>query len=310
MKKYDLILDEEGVISMVQGFHLGKIIVHPKYAPNKKGSWKIFSQLFDRVSNPLDPDRVNKKKYKFLDKFGKKDYCILKRNIKKIYLSQNCSKTLLKEKETKTEVRNTAKELIKQLKKYLPIKDIGFTGSVLLNSQKDNFSDIDLIIDFNSYEKFREFVFNPHNPSIRIRSKEEWEEFYIDYKVVCALNKKDFAEHQVKKPDQFFFNNIPVSTFFVDSKSAYLNEELKSPSNSELKGVIVKSKKSMLLPAEYYFLSNDSKKFKIVCFNRAYLNQAKLGDEVKIKGFLKDSNMYIRTNKEDYIKNDKTKFPK
>lgn len=306
MKKYDLILDKEGMISMFQGFSRSKrIIVHPKYVPNKNGSWKIFNHFFDRVSNPFDQKRTNKKEYKLLEKFGKKDYSILNKNIKNVYVSQEGAKNLVEEKRSNTKIRNIAKKLLIQLSKYVPKEDIGITGSILLNSQKDNFSDIDLVINSRSYKKFKKFVFDSKNLLINLRDKNQWEKFYEEYKVVCALSKEDFAMHQVLKPDQFFFKGIPVSTFFVDPISIYLEEEFEEDPNFKARGLIIQSKKSMILPAEYSFLSRGFKKFKIICFNRAYLNQATFGDIVEINGFLKNRTIYIRPNNEDYIKNDK-----
>jgi predicted nucleotidyltransferase len=309
---HDIVLTSDNVICTVQrSLDNTSLLVHPKYlrrcasTTNQNGkqlTWNIFGEEWIRVSNPLDCHRHSLWKFsQCLSPYDSKDYFLDIKNISLHFSVFLGTKNLLSESNIEDEHREKVQILVNQLVQYIPIDDIGIAGSTLLNSQILGVSDIDLVIkNSDNYTPLKDAILNSKVDGIRLRDQNEWVKFYNDYGVQCSLSPVSFAKHMVKKPQQFTFENISVSVFFVDPNQLMPTSIPSELPNLKMDFQIIDDTRSMFIPAEYKVMA-DGKKFTVYCENRAFISQANQGDWVRICGFLKEDIIYVRENNEDFI---------
>ena len=291
-KRYDIVLDTNNCIHMVQGMYGDKVIVHPKYVPN--GTWKILNNYYERISNPLDSHRTNSMEVANLQPFGNRDYSIEEQHISKCF-------TIDSYKITPTDnILKSTKKMLDELFIFIPKEKVGITGSILLGSQNPKYSDIDLVVDYKFYESICDFI--RKSSGVKLRTQRQWEDFYEEFNLKCALNKQEFAKHMLFKPHQFLYEGYPVSIFFSNSNEYELEKYTNEKQNIDVMLRVEDASHAMTLPAYYTAVSDRNEVWDIICYERAFISQAEKGENIQIKGFSKKKKIYIRSNNKDIIR--------
>ena len=306
----------------------GHIIAKPKYIPIEE----VFSpelprrKIFNQEVNRFDL-WINKKSlkeyieafcqsyphYKYYSENHKNwFFAIPKNRIKKIYDPREGLKELMnipgeEQDEHLTNVTNFV-ELI--LKSGVSLQDLGITFSTLVGHYDANYSDINLIIygKKNAWNIIN-FLEKAKHPSLRWKTKEEWEEFRQKRNRANIFTKEEFAEQMSRKRTEGFFEDTLFVLFPVEKKDEIKNnwdDETCIPLGlAEIEGRVIDNSDSIFRPGTFKIKEPKTIKgeaqpvSQVVFYSRDYVAQVLPEEKISAAGLL-ERVTNKKTKKESY----------
>lgn len=212
--EFSPILTGDGVVWIVHGRidSNGGYVCRPKYLPDVYGNILIGGRTYTRLHSPV---------------FKRMDAPLLsawpKYNASGIYQSLYVigEKDIVEKyrytdpPQDRTETARKASELLREIVSAagIPSAEIGFIGSLILHSETDGYSDIDLA--FSSEDALKKALAVMEKiPSIHLRSADEWRSFYHDMKVQ-GIREDDFVRSRAGTKLQGMYSGIPFSVFLI-----------------------------------------------------------------------------------------------
>lgn len=264
------------------------IIAHPKY--------DLRSTPIQRKSNPVAPERNNNFKIPGAIPFGDKDYLLFSADIITHYPSFFPAEQLLKGTKQSIATRTIAYRLVSSLSHYIEPSCIGITGSLATGNAIDNYSDIDLVLSQEQFDRLNASDFWWTDSALTLRSREQWIEFYHHYNVLSLLPAEDFANDAIRKRLQFVYCDIPVSVFIISNQDKFLplmdSYNTQYPCQLTTLSGLVLFDASDTLPG-YSILHVEDRAQLLVNFHRSYQGSLTAGATCTVKGFCNASNSAI-----------------
>ena len=256
------------------------VIAHPKY--------DLRCEPAQRKSNPVDPGRGNTLLIPGAIPFGGKDYLIFLRDVTRHYPSFGIAHTLLSGTERSAVTRDAAYRLICGMAKYIAGDQIGLTGSLATGNGLDNYSDIDLVLPQEQFDRLAATSFWQEDPDLKLRTEEEWVAFYHHYGVLSQLTAEEFARDARDKKQQFTYRGIPVSVFTVTGQDKILPlmdscREAGAQKLARVQGEVLWDA-SGTLPGYSIIRSGDRARL-VVNFHRTYQGSLKAGTDCTVQGY-------------------------
>lgn len=256
-------------------------LAHPKYYHTSDGK-------IARISNPVDPDRRNNLPIDGAIPFGKRDYLIRAMDITTYYPCFSIDGMLSSGTKWSRRIRATTIKLIANIKQVLPGISIGITGSLATGRALDHYSDIDLLMSSEDYQRLCASSFWQDSKSLlHLRNHEEWKRFYVDYHILSALSADEFAKVSATKLQQFIYQSIPVNIFITNGATFLSILGSLTPSNDsgmvKLKGKVLVSH-AISLPGFIILLSGNHAEC-VLNFHRIYQDSIHTGDHCIVQGF-------------------------
>ena len=264
------------------------IIAHPKYDLRCKPA--------QRKSNPVAPDRNNRLQIPGAIPFGNKDYLLFAEDITDYQPSFFPADQLLTGTEQSAATRAAAYCLVDSIGNYIDPSCIGITGSLATGNALDNYSDIDLVLSQEHFDRLAASDFWQNDTALTLRTREQWVDFYHHYGVLSQLSAEEFAEDAARKRQQFVYCGIPVSIFTFSEQDKFLalmdsckEQGLLQPTT--ISGTVLFDA-SGTLPG-YSILHTADRAQLLVNFHRTYQGSLKVGTACTVKGFWSDSSSVL-----------------
>lgn len=256
------------------------IIAHPKY--------DLRCTPVQRKSNPVAPERNNSLRIPGAIPFGDKDYLLFVADITDYYPSLFPANRLLTGTERSAATRAAAHRLISSMGKYIDPGCIGITGSLATGNALDDYSDIDLVLPQEQFERLVASDFWKTDTALTLRSREQWVDFYYQYGVLSQLSAEEFAEDAAPKRQQFVYCGIPVSIFTFSNQDKFLalmdSYSGQDPIQLTTLSGSVLFDASDTLPG-YSILHTGERARLLVNFHRTYQGSLSAGATCTVKGF-------------------------
>lgn len=316
LEPYDQFITHDGYICVVLCC-LGTetYLAHPKYIVDVSRCSEITDSCIQyiigrRISNPFSPSRTNGiVSSKYLIPVGDYDYIVRKTSIQYEFRATVALKRIIDMPVSGNPIISIARELSIQLSRFLPLSELGFTGSIALDTAKIGSSDIDLVVSQSVYSQYYKIINRNTIDGLVRRTINEWKTFYEQYDVISGLEPCEFASHMIRKPHQFMYNNIPVSTFIKDNTEIMIklfacNLSLQFKTNMSLKGTVLLCRDWSTPSLYVIFDPYRNVAVPVFSFNRAYESQLVPGEQCEIVGLAneKQTMMLIRANSNNYIR--------
>lgn len=256
------------------------IIAHPKY--------DLLNMPVQRKSNPVAPERNNSLRIPDAIPFGDKDYLLFTADITAYYPSVFPVDRLLTGTEQSVATRTIAYRLVISMGSYINPSCIGITGSLATGNALDDYSDIDLVLPQEQFDRLIASNFWKTDKALTLRSKEQWVDFYHHYGVLSRLSAEEFAEDAARKRQQFVYCGIPVSIFTFSDQDKFL--ALMSSCSEQDPNQLTTLSGSVLFDASgtlpgYSILHSGDRAQLLVNFHRTYQGSLVVGKTCTVKGF-------------------------
>lgn len=289
MRPMDQVIHRSGWLFVVKVvLNADHIIAHPKYDLRCKPA--------RRKSNPVAPERNNSLQIPGAIPFGHKDYLLFAADITGYQPSFIPADQLLTGTERSAATRAAAYRLIVSMGNYIDPSCIGITGSLATGNALDDYSDIDLVLSQEQFDRLATSDFWQTDTALTLRTREQWVDFYHYYGILSQLSAEEFAEDAARKRQQFVYCGIPVSifTFSDQDKFLALMDSCKGQDPLQLTTLsgTVLFDASGTLPG-YSILHTADRAQLLVNFHRTYQGSLKVGAACTVKGFCSGSSSVL-----------------
>lgn len=194
---------------------------------------------------------------------------------------------------TSLAAHNFIKDIINE--SHIPQDMIGITGSLLLSSEVDGYSDIDIVIyGENNYFKFESLVSNRKLTNLYYRTRKEWEEFYDKYSISSNTKKEDFCSLMETNLYQGFYNKIPFS-IFVGRLHLREYSIISAANFIDIEGIVIDNTHSHNFPCEYC-INNNNRYYKLQSWCRLDRDRFRFGDRLNIHGIECNNEIVVTPN--------------
>ncbi|MDR1583062.1 MAG: hypothetical protein LBS55_07385 [Prevotellaceae bacterium] len=211
-EQYDLLEDSNHILWVVlASINNETVLAHPKYILNENDR-----EYYTRISNPVSPERNNFQEFSNALRIGCRDYLV---KITSEYKGHRAIPFDINNLPNDA-IYSVAKDIFNTIIPIVGSENIGFTGSILLKTAKDNYSDIDVVMTNMGYSLYKENIEKQHYFSRR--TTDEWEYFYKKYNISTVLSQQEFAFYQKDKSNQISYKGIDVSIFIRDENPLLL----------------------------------------------------------------------------------------
>jgi predicted nucleotidyltransferase len=165
----------------------------------------------------------------------------------------------------------------------LDLQNVGVTGSLLINAQKQS-SDIDVVIyDRSVFYKLREYVKKwIGQDQLKELSKTDWQTSY--QRRSCELSFSEYVWHEQRKYNKAVINGRKFDLNFVDPLNSEENTTYTKLGPIKIQGQINDDDKVFDYPAIFGLDSQEAQC--VVSYTATYTGQAFVGERVEIAGQL------------------------
>lgn len=276
----DFIQTEEGLVFAVveTGLEQGRILCFLRYI-YQKGQWtKVDTEQAGRVIAEDFPQ------YSFYSL--KKDAFLHAVSIERVryhHRPRQCLQHLINGPSSDSPVINDLIGLILVFENQgISVSQLGVTGSILLGCHNGD-SDMDLVIyDRATFMAIREIVSLFHNFGIAPLTMDAWRTSFK--RRDCELTFAEYYWHERRKFNKGLFQGRKFDISFVSERVVEQALTYKKYGAIQLTTTIVGSEEAFDHPA--IFMIDHPEIKEICCYTPTYSGQAKIGERVKVAGFL------------------------
>jgi len=276
----DFIATTEGLVFAVveNGTEQGRVLGFLRYRKISSGWQKLSTQQANTFLQVNYPD--------YLFHSVNKDACIhavATDRITKHYRPEQILLNILQLESQDQVILDLQKFYLLLANAGLELQNVGVTGSVLINAQKQS-SDIDLVIyDRVEFFKLREQVIKLiDNSLLKGLTEKDWQASY--QRRSCELTFSEYVWHEQRKNNKVVINDRKVDLSFVDPLCAEENTTYTKIGSIKLKTFITDHTKSFDYPAVFQIDSQEAQS--VVSYTATYTGQAFAGEKVEIAGLL------------------------
>ena len=261
----DFVEDVNNIIFDVKGLEHPptRVIAFPRYIPDEKGDRirkvgnRKYAKIYDLNLRYTYMKRFLRK-YLVYDEVFDMELCeIPKTDIIRHYKPANKLKELISNIEFLDVTQQSALKLalILSYKSNVPLKNLGISGSIMVDLHKDN-SDIDIVVygtkeSFKVIEALREFF---NEGILRKYSMDEYERLYVFRKAYEVLDLKAFIKHEKRKLFQGMFKGREFFIRFIENlseKKPYGYYRYKNLGKITVKARVIDDTRSIFTPVRY-----------------------------------------------------------
>ena len=209
--EFSPVLTDDGMVWIVHGILDGSFVCRPKYVPDAHGRIRIGETTYERLHSPVFSETglvlPAWHKYNAMGLY-RSLFVIKEKDIKKAYRYDTPIGN-------RTQTAQVASRLIHDivLTACVSPAEIGFIGSLILHSETDGYSDIDLAFS-NENALTKALSIMEKLPGIHLRNTYEWRMFYRKMNVQ-GVDEKSFVKTRKGTKLQGFYCNIPFSIFLI-----------------------------------------------------------------------------------------------
>ena len=279
----DFVETAEGLVFAVveNGIERDRVLAFLRYWYTPSGWQKLSTQEANDYLQTYSPD--------YLCYSANKDahlHAVATDRITRHYRPEQILRTIL-QTESDDQVIQDCQQLCSLLANAdLDLQNIGVTGSLLINAQKQS-SDIDIVIyDRSEFFRLREQVKKMiDQDQLKQLSKADWQTSY--QRRSCELSFSEYVWHEQRKYNKAVINGRKFDLNFVDP----LNSEEKTTYTKlgpiKIQGLINEDTKVFDYPSVFGIDSQEAQF--VVSYTATYTGQAFVGERVEIAGLLEQA---------------------